>query len=117
MTQERRALIKMPDVQGLPLRKAQLIVENMGLKVDAVLFEESYDDRDTVLRQTPTRGLMVYMGEKVSLHVSRESYVKWLPSIYQRADVTGRNFIRDLLWITQHLFGHIHDTLDIIHTY
>lgn len=117
MIQGQRALIKMPDVQGLPLRKAKLIVENHGLRCDAVLFEESYEERDTVLRQKPTRGQMVYAGEKVALHVSRESYVKWLPSIFQRSDVTGRNVIRDVLWITQHLFGRIEDVLDVIHTY
>ena len=60
---------------------------------------------------------MVYAGDKVTLTVSRESYVKWLPSIYQRADINGRNFYRDFLWIIQHLFGSIEETLDVIHPY
>ena len=55
------------------------------------------------------RGQMVYAGDKVTLTVSRESYVKWLPSIYQRADLNGRNFCRDFLWIIQHLFGSIEE--------
>src|SRR4051812_15999332 len=117
MQETQRALIKMPELTGLPLRKAKLLVENAGLKVDAILFQESYEERNTVLAQKPARGQMIYVGEKVTLSVSRESYAKWLPSIYQRSDVTGRNFLRDLLWITQHLFGQIEDTLDIIHTY
>ena len=71
-----RALVKMPEVVGLPLRKAQLLVENAGLKVDFVRFSESYDERNTVLEQKPTRGQMIYVGEKVTLAVSRESYVK-----------------------------------------
>lgn len=117
MAQQQRALIRMPELVGLPLRKAQLLIENAGLRVDAVLFAESYEERNTVLAQKPLRGQMVYVGEKVTITVSRESYAKWLPSIYQRSDVTGRNFVRDLLWITQHLFGSIEDVLDIIHTY
>ncbi|HEX2574615.1 MAG TPA: phage tail protein [Polyangia bacterium] len=117
MIQTPRALIKMPEVVGLPLRKAQLLLENVGLQVESVLFRESYDERDTVLEQKPVRGQMIYVGEKVTLMVSRESYIKWLPSIYQRSDVSGRNFLRDLLWITQHLFGAIEDQLDFIHTY
>ncbi len=112
-----RALIRMPEVVGLPLRKAQLLVENVGLKVDEIRFEESYEERNQVMAQKPQRGQMVYVGERVTLSVSRESYIKWLPSIYQRADVTGRNIIRDFLWITQHLFGSIEDQLDIIHTF
>jgi phage tail-like protein len=117
MIQNQRALIKMPEVVGLPLRKAKLILENIGLVVDEVLFQESYDERNTVLDQKPPRGNLTYVGEKVTLHVSRESYIKWLPSIYQRSDVTGRNFLRDMLWIIQHLFGEIEERLDVIHTY
>ena len=117
MIQAQRALIKMPEVIGLPLRKAKLLLENVGLTVDKILFSESYDERNTVLEQKPPRGQMIYVGEKVTVTVSRESYIKWLPSIYQRADVTGRNFLRDLLWVVQHLFGEIEDRLDVIHTY
>jgi phage tail-like protein len=115
MLTAQRALVRMPDVVGLPLRKARLLVQNAGLVVDAITFQESYETRDNVLAQKPMRGQMVYAGDKVTLTVSRESYVKWLPSIYQRADINGRNFYRDFLWIGQHLFGSIEEILDIIH--
>ena len=95
MLTAQRALVRMPDVVGLPLRKARLLVQNAGLVVDAINFQESYEVRDNVLAQKPMRGQMVYAGDKVTLTVSRESYVKWLPSIYQRADINGRNFFRD----------------------
>ena len=36
----------MPELQGLPLRKAKLLVENAGLRIDAVLFAESYEERN-----------------------------------------------------------------------
>ena len=116
MTQQ-RALVRMPEVVGLPLRKAKLLVTNAGLAVDAIVFMESYDARDTVLTQKPARGQMVYAGEKVTLGISRESYVKWMPSIYQRADVNGKNFLRDLLWIVQHLFSSVEEQLDVIHQF
>jgi phage tail-like protein len=117
MLTAQRALVRMPDVVGLPLRKARLLVQNAGLVVDAITFQESYETRDNVLAQKPMRGQMVYAGDKVTLTVSRESYVKWLPSIYQRADLNGRNFYRDFLWIVQHLFGSIEEILDVIHQY
>src|SRR3954471_17217129 len=107
----------MPDVVGLPLRKARLLVQNAGLVVDAITFQESYETRDNVLAQKPMRGQMVYAGDKVTLTVSRESNFKWLPAIYQLADINGRNFYRDFLWIVQHLFGSVEEILDLIHSY
>ncbi|HWE27955.1 MAG TPA: phage tail protein I, partial [Polyangia bacterium] len=117
MLTAQRGLVRVPDVVGLPLRKARLLVQNAGLVVDTITFQESYETRDNVLAQKPMRGQMVYQGDKLTLTVSRESYVKWLPSIYQRADINGRNFYRDFLWIIQHLFGSVEETLDVIHQY
>jgi phage tail-like protein len=112
-----RQLVRVPDVVGLPLRKALLLVNKAGLQVGAVLYKESYEEKDMVLEQKPQRGQMVYGSDEVTLWVSRESYIKWLPAIYQRSDTTGRNVVRDLLWLVQHLFGSIDSILDTIHTY
>lgn len=112
---QQRKLVRVPDVVGLPLRKALLLVEQAGLRVGATLYKESYEEKDTTLEQKPQRGQMVYASEEVTLWVSRESYIKWLPAIYQRSDSTGRNVVRDLLWLVQHLFGSIEAQLDNIH--
>lgn len=112
-----RQLVRVPDVVGLPLRKALLLVQKAGLAVGAVLYKESYEEKDMVLEQRPQRGQMVYASEDVTLWVSRESYIKWLPAIYQRSDTTGRNVVRDVLWLVQHMFGSIDSILDSIHTY
>jgi phage tail-like protein len=117
MISQPRSLVRMPEVVGLPFRKAKLLVENAGLVVEHVDYQESYEPRDQVLAQKPTRGQMVYTGDKVSLTISRESYVKWLPTIYQRNDVDGKNFLRDFLWVTQHVFSSVEDTLDVLHTF
>ena len=110
-------LVSMPEVVGLPLRKAQLVLQRAGLRLDAVLYQESYEEKDRVLSQDPPRGRMIYSDRKVVLWVSRESYVKWLPALYQRSDATGKNFVRDLLWIVQHVFGSIEEQLDFLHQY
>jgi phage tail-like protein len=112
-----RALVKMPDLVGQPLKKARLILENAGLSVEAVLYRESYEDEDTVLEQKPAPRQMVYLGERVVVGVARRSYLRNLPSIYQRSDATGRNFVRDLLWILQHLFSSVEERLEVIHQY
>src|SRR5215470_14907281 len=94
-----RQVVRMPDVTGQPLRKAQLMVENAGLKIDAVLFRESYEEKNTVLEQRPPRGQMVYVGDAVTIYVARRSYAELLPAIYRRSDAIGRNFVRDLCWL------------------
>ena len=115
--QPQRRLVRVPDVVGLPLRKALLLIQQSGLRVGAVLYKESYEEKETVLEQKPQRGQMVYASEDVTIWVSRESYIKWLPAIYQRSDATGRNVVRDLLWIIQHLFGSIEQVLDQVHLF
>jgi phage tail-like protein len=107
----------MPDLVGMQYRKAKLVAENAGLSLQHVLFTESYEARNTVLQQAPQRGQMVYAGDTVAVAISRESYVRWLPSIYQRSDVSGRNFVKELLWITQHLFSSVEEILNVGHTF
>ncbi len=120
MMSQQRALVRAClKPLGMPHAKAKVILENLGLQLDGVIFQESYEARDTVLSQKPARGQMIYSGDKVLLTVSRESYVKWLPcpSSAKRGDLNGRNFVRDLLWIVQHMFGTVEEKLDKIHTY
>jgi phage tail-like protein len=112
-----RSVVRVPDLVGKHLTKARLIIENAGLKVDAVLFRESYEEKDIVLEQKPARGQMIYAGDPVTLFVSRKGYLHLLPAIYRRSDATGRNFVRDLCWILEHMFGPVEDLLDKVHTY
>src|SRR5688572_24530641 len=60
---------------------------------------------------------MVYAGEKVALHISREGYLRYMPGLFHRNDPTGKNLGRDLLWIIQHLFGSVEEIINELHTY
>src|SRR5262249_3180047 len=80
-------------------------------------FRESYEDKNTVLEQRPARGQMVYAGDSVIVYVARRSYTELLPAIYRRSDPSGRNFVRDLCWILEHIFGRIYEQLDDVHMY
>ena len=112
-----RKVVRVPEVIGEPLRKAHVIVENAGLTVEAVLFRESYEDYDTVLEQEPARGQMVYEGSNVTLWVARRGYMEHLPAIYRRSDAVGRNVVRDICFIFEHMFGSIDQVLENGHTY
>jgi phage tail-like protein len=106
-----------PDVVGQPLAKARMVMSNAGLSIDAVLFRESYEEKNTVLEQAPSRGQMVYEGSRITLYVARRGYMELLPAIFRRSDAVGRNLIRDICFIFEHMFGSIDDVLDRGHTY
>lgn len=112
-----RRVVRVPEITGLPLAKARVIVEDAGLEIESVLFQESYEDKDTVLEQKPTRGQMVYEGSQVTLWVSRRGYMEFLPAIYRRSDAVGRNVVRDLCFIFEHMFGSIETIIENEYSY
>ncbi len=115
--QTNQNVVRVPDVSGFPLNRALLVVKNAGLEIDEVLFRESYEERNTVLEQEPGRGKMAYEGTAVTLWVARRGYMEHLPAIYRRSDVLGRNVVRDICFLFEHMFGSIEDVLDEIHNY
>ena len=66
-----RRVVSVPDVVGRSLPKARIVLEDAGLPRIVVLYRESYEDKDTVLDQRPTRGQMVYETSEVTIWVSR----------------------------------------------
>ena len=69
-----RKVVRVPDVSGRSLEKAQILLEDVGLGKMVVLYRESYEDPDTVLEQRPSRGQMVYEGSEVTLWIARRGY-------------------------------------------
>ena len=106
-----RRVVRVPDVVGRPLHKAQILLEDGGLVKVVTLYRESYEDRDTVLEQRPTRGQMVYEGTEVTIWVARRGYLEHLPAIYRRSDGVGRNLVRDLCFVFEHMFDSVEKNL------
>src|SRR5262249_57609659 len=94
-----------------------VVVEEGGVGEAGVLFGESYEDPDTVLEQRPSRGQMVYEGSEVTLWIARRGYMEHLPAIYRRSDAVGRNVVRDMCFLFEHMFGSIEKLLDRGHEY
>lgn len=102
-----RRVVRVPEVVGRPLEKARILLEDAGLSRVVTLYRESYEDRDTVLDQRPARGQMVYEGTEVTIWVARRGYLEHLPAIYRRSDAVGRNLVRDLCFVFEHMFDSI----------
>ena len=106
-----KRVVRVPDVASQSLEKAKICLEDAGLGTIVVLYRESYEDRNTILEQRPSRGQMVYEGTEVTLWVARRGYLEFLPAIYRRSDAAGRNVVRDLCFVFEHMFDSIDDKL------
>lgn len=106
-----RKVVRVPDVVGRPLEKARILLEDSGLQRIVVLYRESYEDRDTVLEQRPARGQMVYETTEVTIWVARRGYLEHLPAIYRRSDAVGRNLVRDICFLFEHMFDSVEQNL------
>ena len=107
-----RRVVRVPDVAGRQLGKAKILLEDAGLARIVVLYRESYEDRDTVLEQRPARGQMVYEGTEVTIWIARRGYLEHLPAIYRRSDGVGRNLVRDVCWLFEHMFDSVLVNMD-----
>src|SRR4051812_28907032 len=99
-----RRVVRVPDVTGRTTTKARILLEDAGLMKIVTLYRESYEDRDTVLKQRPPRGQMVYEGTEVTIWIARRGLLENLPAIYRRSDATGRNLVRELCFVFEHMF-------------
>ena len=107
-----RRVVRVPDVIGRSLTKAQILLEDAGVPKIVTLYRESYEDRDTVHEQRPARGQMVYEGTEVTIWIARRGYLENLPAIYCRSDAVGRNLVRDVCWLFEHMFDSVLTNLD-----
>jgi len=107
-----RRVIRVPNVIGRSIIKAQILLEDAGFKKVVTLYRESYEDRDTVLDQRPPRTQMVYEDTEVTIWVARRGYLESLPAIYRRSDAIGRNLVRELCFLFEHMFDSVEVNLN-----
>jgi phage tail-like protein len=106
-----KRVVRVPDVANQSLEKARILLEDASLGTIVVLYRESYEDRNTILEQRPTRGQMVYEGTEVTLWIARRGYLEFLPAIFRRSDANGRNVVRDLCFVFEHMFDSVDEKL------
>lgn len=114
-----RRTVRMPDVVGISLANAGLMLRNVGFEAARVRlrYEEAYRPEDETIRQQPPPGALVAIDEPVELVVSRRSLVHHLPQVYQKADRAGGHQLREFLWIFDHLFADLSRHIDSLHKY
>lgn len=111
--------VRLPEVSGITMRNARLMLRNAGIEPFAVKlrYEEAYRPEDEVIRQHPAAGSLVPVDAPVELVVSRRSLLHNLPQVFQKADRTGGHFLREFLWVFDHILADVQRHLDRVHTY
>ncbi|HEV8319996.1 MAG TPA: phage tail protein [Myxococcota bacterium] len=107
--------LKIPECIGLKIDKALIVLENAGFPPPQVRFREDYAVEDTCIEQYPAPGQLINRDIPLQLVISRKSYIRYLPSIYQKSQFLDSDFLREFLWIFQHVFGGIERRLDSLH--
>lgn len=110
--EERARKLPVPDVVGLALPTAEKVVEGAGFAGVRVFYEDSYEATDQVLGQDPARGTLLAEDQTVLVKVAKTSLLRFLPSVYQPKEPGDRTFLRDFLWIIQHLYDGVSRRLD-----
>jgi phage tail-like protein len=106
-----RRVLRVPNVLAHSLVKARIVLEDAGFKNVVALYRESYEDRDTVLEQRPAKGQNVYEDTEVTIWIARRGYLEHLPAIYRRSDGVGRNLVRDVCFLFEHMFDSVEANL------
>ena len=104
-----------PDLVGLDIDNAQVVLHNAGFPPGQVHFSESYEPENSVVSQEPSRGQMVDGDTVIRLHVAKPNLARHLPSIYQMTGLgVESEFLRRYLWIFHHLFESLTRKIDRI---
>jgi phage tail-like protein len=115
VTAERARKLPVPDATGLVLAVAEKVIRNAGFAGARVHYVESYEASGTVVGQDPPRGSLLESDRPVTVRVAKESLIRFLPTVYQPRVPEDRVFLRDFLWIVQHLFDGVGRKIDTVH--
>ncbi len=120
--QLRESAADMPPLEGYSLRKATKILRAAGFPLEKVRVRhvDSEEPRGVVVRQYPAQGERIDLKNdlyQIELCVADRNLIEYLPNIYQRSDISGRNFLRDFLWVFEHIFNQTREKLDNLETY
>lgn len=96
-----------PDVTGLRISDAQIVLTQAGFAPATPRFVQSYDPDNSVVSQLPNRGMLVNSDTPVELQVSKASWIRFMPQIYQVTSTEDNDLLLNYLWI----FQQIHETV------
>ena len=101
-----------PDVTGLLISDAQIVLTQAGFEPGTARFTESYEPVNTVVYQTPKRGQLVDSDTFIEIGVSKNSWIRFLPQVYQLESREDNGLLFNLLWIFQQMHEQVSSKVD-----
>lgn len=108
--------IPIPEVLGLHVDDAKIVLTNAGFDRFRVHYVEDYEADFTVIEQFPRSGMLVPKESEVVLRIARQSLVNYLPQAFQQSEMEGGgNFLRGFLNIIHHTYDSVSLRLNEVH--
>lgn len=102
----------MPELVGLKLRDAGIVLQQAGLPPPLPRYVEAYADENAVVEQYPIRGQLVENTTVVQVSVAKQNWVRYLPQIFQLTADNENHLLHEFLWIFQQQHDRIGDILN-----
>jgi len=106
--------VQLPDVTGLHIDDARVVLGSAGFEQVKVHYEEDYVEDFHVIDMRPGSGILVDRHSEILLKVSRTNLVQFLPRIYQQSATEG-SFLRGFLYVVQNIMDGVSRRVDNIH--
>ena len=114
-SQHKRVRNVVPKVTGLDFETAKLVLRNAGFTRWNHRYVESYDANHDVVSQDPPDGTLIDTESEINLTVSLSNWVNYLPSSFRQGTDGESDFVRNFLFILQHVNQKIENRLSSIH--
>ena len=95
-----------PKIVGLPMDTALLMLENAGFSDCTYRYVDAYAPENQVVEQFPIDGTLIENTSRITLNVSRTSWVNYLPGVFRNQEGPNQApFITNFLFILQQLWA------------
>jgi phage tail-like protein len=93
-----------PELVGLPIGEARAIVrKRLGIELDFKILERPDRIQGTIVAQKPPAGGEVDEEKGLLVEIAGDSWMRFLPGIYQDSDEDNGDFLKKFLFIQQHI--------------
>lgn len=100
--------IALPDVVGLHVDNAKIVLTNAGFERFRVHYTEDYGEEFGVVEQLPRAGMLIHRESEIHLRIVRQSLVNYLPQAFQQSGMDGGGtFLRGFLSIIQTMYDSV----------
>lgn len=109
--------ITLPSFLGANLFQAKTLIDELGLELGNITYDDSEYINNLVLEQSINPGTTVSPGDKINLKVSATNPIRFLPAIFQSNDLKNNNVLKRYLWIFYDIINNVGLKLDNLHNF